>query len=187
MHKSPWKLAFFMLLGLNILFALFLFTATRPKEDMAELPEKKIASRPSMELRLNGEGFQTLVNRELEKSGEGARFSIDNAFNFTVPVEAYGFKSQLIVRALPSVTSDGRMRMAIQRVDLGRLPLPEEASLALFSRVMNREGMAVDVSRREIRFDPAALFDGAVEGDFRVKELNVKEDRYVFEGQLGVS
>ena len=157
MHKSPWKLAFFMLLGLNILFALFLFTATRPKEDMAE------------------------------KSGEGARFSIDKTFNFTVPVEAYGFKSQLIVRALPSVTSDGRMRMAIQRVDLGRLPLPEEASLALFSRVINREGMAVDVSRREIRFDPAALFEGAVEGDFRVKELNVKEDRYVFEGQLGVS
>ena len=77
--------------------------------------------------------------------------------------------------------------MAIQRVDLGRLPLPEEASLSVFSRVMNREGMAVDVSRREIIFDPAALFEGAVEGDFRVKELNVKEDRYVFEGQLGVS
>lgn len=187
MHKSPWKRAFLILLGLNILMTLVLFAATRPKEEIREFPQKKTIENPSMELRLNGEGFETLVNRELKKSGEGARFSIDNTFNFAVPVEAYGFKSTLTVRAVPSVTEGGEVRMAIQSMDLGRLPLPEEASLALFGRVVNRQGMAVDSSHREIRLDPAALFDGTVAGDLRVKELNLKEDRYVFEGQLGVS
>lgn len=187
MHKSLWKRAFFILLGLNIFFVLVLFTATRPKGEIQELRQETIVKNPSMELRLNGEGFETLVNRELEKSGEGARFYIDNTFNFAVPVEAYGFKSTLTVRAVPSVTEGGEVRMAIQSMDLGRLPLPEEASLALFGRVVNRQGMGVDSSRREIRLNPAALFEGTVAGKLRVKELNLKEDRYVFEGQLGVS
>lgn len=187
MHKSPWKRAFFILLGLNILFVLILLWMTRPNNETSDVPQKNTLENPAMELSLNGEGFEALINRELKKSGEDVRFSIDDTFNFAVPVEAYGFKSTLIVRAVPSVTEEGEVRMAIQSMDLGRLPLPEEASLALFGRVVNRQGMAVDSSRREIRLNPAALFEGTVAGNLRVKELNLKEDRYVFEGQLGVS
>nr|WP_296153998.1 DUF2140 family protein [uncultured Peptoniphilus sp.] len=187
MHKSPWKRAFFILLGLNILFVLVLLWVTRPNNETSEFPQKNTLENPAMELSLNGEGFEALINRELKKSGEDVRFSIDDTFNFAVPIEAYGFKSTLIVRAVPSVTEEGVVRMAIKSMDLGGLPLPEEASLALFSRIVNREGMTVESSHREILLDPATLLKGTVAGDFRIKELNLKEDRYVFEGQLGVS
>ncbi|MDY6045171.1 MAG: DUF2140 family protein [Peptoniphilus sp.] len=187
MHKSGWKTAFFILFTINLLTFIVLVAMTRPSG--APDVEEKAAKSPgkgSYQVVLDGEALEMLVDKELKEKNDDVRFVLDDEFHFYIPLSFYGIERELAVDAKPYAGEDGYIHMTIERMDLGRIALPEQAVLSLAASVVDDEGIRIDASAREVVLDPESFFTDGI-GRLRAEELDTAKDRYIFEGRLEVS
>lgn len=183
MHNSSWKIAFLLLLAVNVIVLVALFILSRPK-DRPEEEENVINEKSNYEVNLTREAFENTMRRGLERSGSDVRFSIADGFYFRIPVEVYGIRSELVLKTNPTAYKDGTVHMKVERLNLGSLLLPEGAALSLAQSSVDVEGLKLVPAQKEIILDPNAFVPEHV-GTLRAKVLDVKNDRYVFEGNLG--
>ena len=185
MHNCPWKIAFLLLLAVNIIVLLGLFLFSRP-EDLPQEEETAATEQSNYEITLTKEALESAMRRGLKESGSDARFSIADGFYFRIPVEAYGVKSELVLQTRPVAHEDGTVHMKLERLNLGRLPLPEGAALAMAQEAVSIRGLTLSPAQREIVLDPNAFMPEHM-GTLRAKVLDVENHRYVFEGNLGAN
>lgn len=185
MHNCPWKIAFLLLLAVNLIVLLGLFLFSRP-EDLPQEEETAIIEKSNYEITLTKEALESALRRGLKESGSDARFSIADGFYFRIPVQAYGMKSELVLKTQPVAHEDGTVHMKLERLNLGRLPLPEGAALSMAQEAVSIPGLKLLPTQREIVLDPNAFMPEHM-GTLRAKVLDVKNHRYVFEGNLGAN
>ncbi len=185
MHNCPWKIAFLLLLAINLILLIGLFILSRP-EDMPEEEETANIEKSNYEITLTKEALENALRRGLKESGSDARFSIADGFYFRIPVDAYGIRSELVLKTRPLAYKDGTVHMKLERLNFGHLPLPEGAALSMAASAVDVRGLTLVPSQREIVLDPNAFMPEHV-GTFRAKLLDVDNHRYVFEGNLGAN
>ncbi|WP_077074830.1 DUF2140 family protein [Aedoeadaptatus urinae] len=183
MHNSSWKIAFLLLLAVNIIVLAGLYILSRPK-DRPEEEEIEINEKSNYEVSLTKEALESAMREGLERSGSDIRFSVADGFYFRIPVEAYGMRSELVLKTNPIAYKDGTVHMKVERLNLGSLLLPEGAALSLAQAAVDVEGLKLLPAQKEIVLDPNAFMPEHM-GTLRAKVLDVKNDRYVFEGNLG--
>lgn len=182
MHNSSWKIAFLLLLAVNIIVLLGLFILSRPEDRPEE--EIVINEKSNYEVSLTREALESAMREGLARSGSDIRFSVADGFYFRIPVEAYGVRSELVLKTTPMAHKDGTVHMKVERLNLGSLLLPEGAALSLAQAAVDVEGLRLLPSQKEIVLDPNAFVPEHM-GTLRAKVLDVKNGRYVFEGNLG--
>ncbi|MFR9296858.1 MAG: DUF2140 family protein, partial [Aedoeadaptatus pacaensis] len=101
MHNSSWKIAFLLLLAVNIIVLVGLFILSRPKERPKE-EEIVINEKSNYEVSLTREALESAMREGLERSGSDIRFSVADGFYFRIPVEAYGMRSELVLKSNPT-------------------------------------------------------------------------------------
>lgn len=185
MHNSSWKIAFLLLLAVNLIVLVGLFILSRPK-DRPEEEEIVINEKSNYEVSLTREALESAMREGLERSGSDIRFSVADGFYFRIPVQAYGMKSELVLKTRPVAHEDGTVHMKLERLNLGRLPLPEGAALSMAQEAVSIPGLKLLPAQREIVLDPNAFMPEHM-GTLRAKVLDVKNHRYVFEGNLGAN
>ncbi|MDY3118511.1 MAG: DUF2140 family protein [Peptoniphilus sp.] len=185
MHNSMWKVAFLLLLTVNIFVLAGLFLLTRPRATNGE-EDAVINEKSDYEVILTKEALETAVNRGLKESGSGVRFSVADGFYFRIPVEAYGVKSTLVLKTAPSADKEGAVCMKVERLNLGSLPLPEGAGLSLAGSAVNVHGLRLLPAKKEIVLNPGVFLPEQA-GNLRAKVLDIENERYVFEGNLGAN
>ena len=185
MHNSSWKIAFLLLLAVNIIVLAGLFILSRPK-DWPEEEKIEINEKSNYEVSLTREALESAMREGLERSGSDIRFSVADGFYFRIPVDAYGIRSELVLKTRPLAYKDGTVHMKLERLNFGHLPLPEGAALSMAASAVDVRGLTLVPSQREIVLDPNAFMPEHV-GTFRAKLLDVDNHRYVFEGNLGAN
>ena len=185
MHNCPWKIAFLLLLAVNLIVLMGLFIFSRP-EDLPQEEQTAAIEKSNYEITLTKEALESAMRRGLKESGSDARFSIADGFYFRIPVQAYGMKSELVLKTQPVADKDGTVHMKLERLNLGHLPLPEEAALSMAASTVAIDGLKLLPAQREIVLDPNAFMPEHM-GTLRAKVLDVKNHRYVFEGNLGAN
>ena len=101
-------------------------------------------------------------------------------------MEAYGIKTELVLKTEPLAYKDGTVHMKLERLNFGRLPLPEGMALSMAAPAVTIPGLKLLPAQREIVLDPNAFMPEHF-GTLRAKILDVKNHRYVFEGNLGAN
>ena len=88
MHNCPWKIAFLLLLAVNLLLLIGLYVLSRP-EDLPQEEETAVIEKSNYEITMTKEALESAIRRGLKESASDARFSIADGFYFRIPVEAY--------------------------------------------------------------------------------------------------
>lgn len=185
MHNCPWKIAFLLLLAVNLLLLIGLYVLSRP-EDLPQEEETAVIEKSNYEITMTKEALESAIRRGLKESESDARFSIADGFYFRIPVEAYGIKTELVLKTEPLAYKDGTIHMKLERLNFGRLPLPEGMALSMAAPAVTIPGLKLLPAQREIVLDPNAFMPEHF-GTLRAKILDVKNHRYVFEGNLGAN
>ena len=118
MHNCPWKIAFLLLLAVNLIVLLGLFLLSRP-EDLPQEEETAATEKSNYEITLTKEALESALRRGLKESGSDARFSIADGFYFRIPVQAYGMKSELVLKTRPVAHEDGNRAHEIGALKFG--------------------------------------------------------------------
>lgn len=172
MHNCPWKIAFLLLLAVNLFLLAGLFILSRP-EDLPPAEEAAAIEKSNYEITLTKEALESVMRRGLKENGSDARFSVADGFYFRIPVEAYGMKSELVLKTQPVAGADGTVHMKLERLNLGRFPLPEGAALSMAKDAVAIPGLTLLPAQREIVLDPNAFMPEHL-GTLRAKVLDVK-------------
>lgn len=182
MKQRNWKKAFGILAALNLLILAAVLFLARPTGEVKT--EETIPKKGNIQIAMEADALRSVIDRGLSEAGIEGTVEAGDGIRLSMPVEAYGISSALSVRTEPRATKDGRIELAVKEAKLGQIPLPPAETVAMASRLFQKDGVAFDSARRSIVIDPAMWAIGGIR-DLKAIEMNAAEGRYIFEGTLG--
>ncbi|MEH7354431.1 YpmS family protein [Neobacillus drentensis] len=128
--KNKWKIGFFLLLGINLLFAIIILSLAMAPSNEKEISKLKspIGEQVSFHVKSNKYDLNRLINHYLKEEAAGS--SIDYRVILGDEVELYGtlpfFSEKLNLKLTfePKAQKNGDLVLAQQSMSVGKLNLP---------------------------------------------------------------
>ena len=128
--ENPWKLAFFILIGIIIGTAIFLYiriTAEREKSSVLETPAV-VTGEPSFQVQITKDQANQLINFYLNdfqaKSPVKYRFVLENQALLNGTFHFLGHDLNFYLYFEPYVLDNGDVQLKAKSISIGRLSLP---------------------------------------------------------------
>ncbi|MGX1193378.1 YpmS family protein [Metabacillus sp. SLBN-84] len=127
---GKWKLAFIVLLTLNLVFLLFLavspfLPAEQPKTETADF---NAGDTIPLTVSSSKNDLNRLINYYLVKEAKAEELNykvlLENKVNLYGSVKAFGKDVDLTLSFEPQVNENGNMLLKVERLSIGRLPIP---------------------------------------------------------------
>jgi uncharacterized protein YpmS len=138
MDLKIWRLAFFVLLGLNVLavLAFFIFVITPAKgHSLANADSVEAIDGNSVVLNVTKADFEGIANsyiqREMADSPIPLALSVNGDVSLSTEFEVFSVTLPILLKFDPYVQEDGNLLLVQKSVEVGMLDIPPESALKL--------------------------------------------------------
>lgn len=139
--KQPWKVAFFLLLGMIVLpKASVLFRMFRPSnsQPMVQSVEPLADQQSMVEITLTKEMLETLLNQAMQHSNLAAQESMtvtvtESIVQLESSTQIVGITVPVTVASVPYVTEEGAVQLKISTVQVSGFHLPVSVILSMLA------------------------------------------------------
>lgn len=184
---NKWKVAFFVLSGLIIIFLTFIvFWATSPVDEVPIPSHKTYTTKGSVLLvETTAEDFEKIamnyLSKELNNSSIPVDMTVSEQIELKSEMTAFGVTVPIAMKFDPIVNEDGNIHLKQTEVNVGRLNIPPSMVLKLMSESVSfPTWMVIRPEQEEIFVDLSnlAIASGS---KVRAKEIDLANNRILLE------
>ena len=178
-----WRLAFFVLLGLNLLavLAFFIFITTPAKgHSLASAHSVEALDGNSVVLNVTKADFEGIANsyiqQEMANSPIPLALSVNGDVSLSTEFEVFSVTLPILLRFDPYVQEDGNLLLVQKSVEIGMLDIPPESALKLLRDSVDLPNfMEVMPEKEEVLLKLTEIpLDGGI--SVQATSFNLKED-----------
>ena len=178
-----WRLAFFVLLGLNLLalLAFFIFLTTPAKgHSLASANSVESLDGNSVILNVTKSDFEgianTYIQQEMDNSPIPLTLAVNGDVSLSTELEIFSVALPILLRFDPYVQEDGNLLLVQKSVEVGMLDIPPESALKLLRDSVDLpEFMDVLPAEEQVLLKLTEIpLDGGI--SVQATSFNLKED-----------
>ena len=187
-QQNGWKLAFFILVTVNVLFWVYLIINLQPVKtqepaDSVVVPIETKKEGLTAEIALNQADLEDLLQQFLNHQEGTANLAIQvgETVQLTGEWEVFGFTVAYGIHTEPFATEDGNLQLKVQSIELGAFSLPISQFLGLLAGQLDPTlPIEIDSANESIHVNLATIQNEWI-NQLKLLRIDKEMQEYMFE------